>query len=126
MQAVNTLYTVTIGDSLSKLAAKFYGDAAKYPVIAERNNLQPTSILMIGQRLIIPPAASPVEEVQIQNAQHVPEYSPMTAPTGNLPVNVGIETITSTASVWYKDWRYWAAISAGLIVLWAVAPKLRR
>ncbi len=125
MQAVNTLYTVAIGDSLSKLAAKFYGDPAKYPLIAERNSLQPTSILMIGQRLIIPPAQSQVEEVQIQNAARIPD--PTVAPTGGLPqaAGTGIETIT-TASVWYKDWRYWAAIGAGAVVLWYILPKMRR
>ncbi len=124
MQAVNTLYTVAIGDSLSKLAAKFYGDPAKYPIIAERNALQPTSILMIGQRLIIPPAPSAVEEVQITAAQRIPEGT--VAPTGGIVPSAGVETVTVTASVWYKDWRYWAAIAAGVGILWYFAPKLRR
>ncbi len=125
--AVNSLYTVAIGDSLSKIAQRFYGDARQYPLIAERNSIQPTAILMIGQRLIIPPlpsAQSTVEEVQVTNASYVPV--PGTAPTGNLPVAQGIETITTTASVWYKDWRYWAAIAGVAAALWMFAPKSRR
>lgn len=128
-QAVNTLYTVAIGDSLSKLAARFYGDASKYPMIAERNSLKAPFTLMINQRLIIPPlttiAPSQVEEVQVTNAARIPD--PSSAPTAGLvPATGGIETITTTASVWYKDWRYWAAIGAGAVILWYITPKLRR
>lgn len=113
--AVNTLYTVAVGDSLSKLATRFYGDPAKFALIAERNNLQPTSILMIGQRLIIPPAVVPQS----------------TAPTGDAQLTVvdgqSIETVTATASVWYKDWRYWVAIGAGTLVLgYFIKRGLRR
>jgi nucleoid-associated protein YgaU len=31
-------YTVVAGDTLSKIAQKFYGDAAKFPTICEANN----------------------------------------------------------------------------------------
>lgn len=116
--AVNTLYTVSVGDSLSKLAAKFYGDSALYPKIAERNNLNANSILMIGQRIIIPPLQSEaLEEVQV-TAQRLPV-------PGEPDVQNTIETVTTTASVWYKDWRYWAGIGLGLGVVWYLTKGKR-
>lgn len=112
--AVNTLYTVVPGDSMTKLAMRFYGDPNKYPLIAERNSLQPTAILLIGQRLIIPAATANV---------------PDTLPTGGAPLTESatsagqVETVTTTASVWYKDWRYWAAIGVGAAALYYFARR---
>ncbi|RMG19518.1 MAG: peptidoglycan-binding protein LysM [Bacteroidetes bacterium] len=50
-------YTVARGDSLSKIAKKFYGNAMKYPVIFEANKpmLKDPNLIYPGQVLRIPP-----------------------------------------------------------------------
>jgi nucleoid-associated protein YgaU len=52
------MYTVVSGDSLSKIAKKFYGDAAKYNAIFEANRpmLKDPDKIYPGQVLRIPPA----------------------------------------------------------------------
>jgi nucleoid-associated protein YgaU len=52
-------YTVVKGDSLSKIAKAFYGDAMKYPRIFEANKpmLSNPDKIYPGQVLRIPPAA---------------------------------------------------------------------
>ena len=53
-------YTVQAGDSLSKIAKQFYGNAMKYPVIFEANKPMLTNPDKIypGQVLRIPPQES--------------------------------------------------------------------
>lgn len=50
-------YTVDKGDSLSKIAKRFYGNALKYPVIFEANKpmLKDPNLIYPGQVLRIPP-----------------------------------------------------------------------
>lgn len=49
-------YTVKSGDSLSKIAKKYYGNGAKYPVIFEANKevIENPDLIYPGQRLRIP------------------------------------------------------------------------
>ena len=49
-------YTVKSGDSLSKIAKEFYGDAMQYPKIfdANRNILDDPNKIFPGQELVIP------------------------------------------------------------------------
>ena len=49
-------YTVQAGDSLSKIAKKFYGDANKYPLIFEANKdiIKDPNLIHPGQKLRIP------------------------------------------------------------------------
>ncbi len=51
-----TLYEVVGGDSLSKIAKKFYGDANKYMKIFEANKyqLKDPDAIKVGQKLKIP------------------------------------------------------------------------
>ena len=53
-------YEVKKGDSLSKIAKKFYGNAMKYPVIFEANKpmLKDPDLIYPGQVLRIPPLES--------------------------------------------------------------------
>lgn len=53
------LYTVKSGDTLSKIAKEYYGNASKYPVIFEANKPMLTNPDQIypGQVLRIPPSA---------------------------------------------------------------------
>jgi N-acetylmuramoyl-L-alanine amidase len=55
-------YTVKAGDTLSKIAKEFYGDATKYPIIAEYNGLEDPSRIFIGQVLRIPSLTPPTPE----------------------------------------------------------------
>ena len=50
-------YKVQSGDSLSKIAKHFYGDANKYLAIAKANNLDDPDKIRVGQKLVIPEAA---------------------------------------------------------------------
>ncbi len=54
----NKTYTVVKGDTLSKIAKEFYGDASKYPVIFEANKpmLKDPNLIYPGQVLVIPEA----------------------------------------------------------------------
>ena len=52
-------YTVQAGDTLSKIAKEYYGDANKYPAIFEANKpmLSHPDKIYPGQNLIIPAQA---------------------------------------------------------------------
>jgi LysM repeat protein len=47
-------YSVVSGDTLWKLAKKYYGDGSKYPVIAKANNIANPNLILVGQKLTIP------------------------------------------------------------------------
>ena len=49
-------YTVQPGDNLSKISKRYYGDANKFPVIAQANNLADPDKIKVGQELVIPAA----------------------------------------------------------------------
>ena len=50
-------YTVKRGDTLGRIARKFYGDAARYPLIVSANRIRDPHRLSVGRRLVIPDAA---------------------------------------------------------------------
>lgn len=54
--AANRSYKVQPGDSLSKIAKEFYGDATKYQRIfeANRDKLENPDKIQAGQELVIP------------------------------------------------------------------------
>jgi nucleoid-associated protein YgaU len=60
VEAEAQMHTVVSGDTLSKIAKKYYGDAGKYPVIFEANKpmLKDPDKIYPGQVLRIPPLAS--------------------------------------------------------------------
>lgn len=47
------IYTVKAGDTLWRLAKRFYGSGLKYPQIAKYNGIKSTSTLRVGQKLKI-------------------------------------------------------------------------
>jgi LysM repeat protein len=51
------VYTVKRGDTLGRIARKFYGDAARYPLIVSANRVSDPDRLAVGRRLVIPDAA---------------------------------------------------------------------
>jgi S-formylglutathione hydrolase FrmB/LysM repeat protein len=48
-----TRHTVVAGDTLSALAARFYGDASLYPVIATVNGIEDPDVIDVGHVLVI-------------------------------------------------------------------------
>ena len=56
LKAPETTYTVAAGDSLSKIAKHFYGDANKYMKIfdANKDQLKDPNKIQVGQKLRIP------------------------------------------------------------------------
>jgi LysM repeat protein len=49
-------YKVVAGDTLAKLAERFYGDSALYPLIAAANGIANPALVAVGQLLVIPEA----------------------------------------------------------------------
>ncbi len=49
-------YTVQSGDTLGRIARKFYGDASRYPLIVSANRITDPDELAVGQQLVIPDA----------------------------------------------------------------------
>ena len=56
VNAKSQKYTVQSGDSLSKIAKHFYGDAQKFMVIAKANNIDNPDLIKVGEELEIPAA----------------------------------------------------------------------
>lgn len=50
-------YTVKSGDTMGKIAKKFYGDAAMYKLLAAYNGITDPNVIILGQRLDIPSKA---------------------------------------------------------------------
>lgn len=76
-EKTKTEYTITKGDSLWKIAEKYYNDGNKWIDIAKANNLDNPSLLTSNKTLVIPNVLaaeetveqkSPTEEVQEVNA----------------------------------------------------------
>ncbi|MCF2970600.1 BON domain-containing protein [Synechococcus sp. Nb3U1] len=53
-QPTEELYTVKAGDTLSRIAQQFYGDANAYLRIAQANNISNPNLIQVGQKLRIP------------------------------------------------------------------------
>jgi len=56
VKAGSQMYVVQAGDSLSKIAKHFYGDAQKYERIAKANDIENPDLIKVGQQLEIPAA----------------------------------------------------------------------
>lgn len=100
-----TSYTVQRGDTLSKIAQRVYGDARRYPLIQQANNLSDPGRIWVGQVLVIPPLAdgvvaappvpapsprpsapTPPPPPPLPPAPVIPEVQPAPPPTGAPPM----------------------------------------
>jgi LysM repeat protein len=61
-------YIVQRGDTLGKIAKRFYGDAAKYPLIVSANAIADPDTLLVGQALVIPDADAAARGVAAHTA----------------------------------------------------------
>lgn len=134
---VDTIYVVQAGDTLGTIAAKFYGDAKVYAVIAAKNGLKDPNKIQVGQKLVIPAdiiagaAMTAADNAFInrvftgQNAATAQANSVPAAPAGSPVTRQTIETMTVTAQrPWYTDWRIWAGVSVAA-VLWVTLRRKR-
>lgn len=64
-------YTVAHGDSLSKIAKRYYGDAMAWKRLAQLNNLKNPDVLLVGQKLIIESKLAIVDGNSIDGQDYV-------------------------------------------------------
>lgn len=79
-------YTVQRGDTLGRIAQKFYGDPHKYTLIQSANNIVDAGRIWVGQVLLIPGAAAP--------APAVPTATVTTAPPPPVTVAPPVPTVS--------------------------------
>lgn len=72
-------YTVQRGDTLGRIAKRFYGDPSRFTLIASANAIANPDRLKVGQRLEIPERA-PVQRLVPAPAAPAPALSPPAAP----------------------------------------------
>jgi DNA-binding CsgD family transcriptional regulator/LysM repeat protein len=96
-----TTHTVIRGDTLAKIAHRYYGDGKMYPFIAEVNKIPNPHLIITGTVLKIPPSPrevlSQVEPPQLEPA--IPEAS--TAAVAALPCVA--EPASKPEFVWRKE-----------------------
>ena len=75
-------YTVQRGDTLGRIAQRFYGNARQYPLIQRANNISDPGRIWVGQVLVIPPLAgtSPAPAPPVAPPAP-PQPAPAPAPT---------------------------------------------
>lgn len=74
-------YAVKKGDTLGSIAAKLYGDAARYPLIVSANTIANPDRLKVGQELVIPDLET------ASRAAMAPPAPPGPAPAGTDGIN---------------------------------------
>ncbi len=86
-----TTYTVQRGDTLGRIAAKFYGNGRKYPIIQRANNISNPSRIWVGQVLVIPPLGNATPSPSVPRpapstpATPPPPPPPVSSPTPVVP-----------------------------------------
>lgn len=78
-EAAEVTHTVKSGDTLSTIAQQYYGDASKYPVIAEVNNISDAHFIMVGQVLKFDTDNTTASQPAV--AQTTTQSAPATQPT---------------------------------------------
>ena len=76
-------YTVKSGDTLGKIAKKFYGDAARFALIVAANHIGNPDRLAVGAKLVIPDVGVPVTPTPSPVSVTTP-VSSATSPTAKL------------------------------------------
>jgi hypothetical protein len=78
-----TTYTVQRGDTLSRIARRFYRDPHKYPLIQKANRLDNPSLIWVGQVLLLPaiPGVTPLPTPTPPTSPPSPPVTPPSPPT---------------------------------------------
>jgi len=93
-----TTYTVQRGDTLGRIAQKFYGDGSKYPIIQRANNISNPSRIWVGQVLIIPAVGNgtPQPAAPVTPSPIAPPPPPSTPTEPTRPTSPVVPTVPST------------------------------
>ena len=75
----HVIHKIKPGESLSKLAAFYYGDYRKFPIIAKYNNLGDAAALSVGQELKIPE----IKGTELMASQEGTEKKPAAIDSGS-------------------------------------------
>jgi LysM repeat protein len=118
-------HIVQPGETLSKIALKYYGNMNNYPTIANANNIVAPFTINVGQKLKIPNVPEhniDVDEVQV-TAQRLPD--PQTA---SVPARPAAPPAIAAQGwpTWLQDWRVWvggALVIGGLLYLMSNGRK---
>ena len=98
-------YKVQKGDTLGKIAKKFYGDTGKFPLIVAANQIPNPDLLKVGQELVIPdavvagtglvsavatppPPSSPSNRIVQLNEQRLSHIHPIVAARGRSMIDL--------------------------------------
>jgi len=95
---MSTVYRIVKGDTLGRLAARFYGSAARYPLLVTANRIQNPDKLKVGQLIVVPdptpakangkpkPLATPkttlTDHIHDLNEQRLAQLHPIVATRG--------------------------------------------
>jgi len=110
--AGNREHTVAKGETMSSIAANFYGDASKWTVISKANPLVDPEHMKIGMKLAIPPApAAPSVTVPKPAAPSAPAPATPLAPAGgSIHTVVAGDTLIGLSRRYYNNDIDWDAI----------------
>lgn len=123
-------YIVQPGDSLWTIAHKVYGNGAKYPLIAQANNLTATTRLRTGMVLKIPGAPNPSPPTSVAPVAPTPTLTVMPTPLPTLTPTITPTVLPDTggtASLFDNaetGLRFLAALSALGAIVFALLAYL--
>lgn len=112
----DTIYVVKSGDSLSKIALQFYGNAQLYPRIAQANNLDPAKPIQVGQRLKVPGATGTRSATATP-----PDAQTLVGPPAPAKATEVARITPGFDALNLSDWRVWAGgglILGAIYLLW--------
>jgi hypothetical protein len=78
-------YTIRSGDTLGKIARRFYGDASRFPLIVATNRIPDPDRLTIGRKLVIPDVA-----IMDAGGGATPVAPPALPPAPQRPPQIGL------------------------------------
>jgi len=92
------VHTIKSGDSISKLAQKYYGDYKKYGIIAKFNNMDDATRVKIGQKIRIP---------EIGGVSFGTNEEKVTEDTADYVVHIlkSGESVSKLAKLYYGDYK---------------------
>ncbi|MFO7713060.1 LysM peptidoglycan-binding domain-containing protein [Desulfosarcina sp.] len=100
------------GESVSKLALKYYGDYKKYHHIANFNNMSDATQVKVGQRILIPA----IDGVDIDDLMRISTGSPVQPPSEKAEFSVHQikpgESLSRVAEIYYGDAKLFRVIAA--------------
>lgn len=108
-----TTYTVVRGDSLSKIAQKFYGDSEKWVEISKANKLAKPSVIHTGNVLSIPKlsdAAAPSSQASSSGSTILGSGTQTTVKSGSTYTVVKGDTLWDLAQTAYGSGYEWYRI----------------